>query len=54
MVVNKAPGSLYFNSYVGQIDTLHKYSRDLSKFLESFIHVFRTPNRSFGDALPIG
>ena len=44
MVVNKAPC---------QKDALHKYSRDPWKFLESFIHVFRTPSRSFGDPLPI-
>ena len=54
MVVNKAPGSVYFNSWTSQIDALHKYSRDTWKFLESFIHVFHTPSWSFGDPLPIG
>ena len=30
-----------------------KYSRDPWKFLESFIHVYRTLSQSFGDPLPI-
>ena len=54
MVLNKAPGSLYFDSLTCKLDALHKYSRDPWKFLDDFIQVFRTLSQSLGYPLPLG